>query len=61
MVHLFVRRGKKTQRGTAQPFTYCGELRFLEWEGDKPITVQWQLLSPLPAAIWSAFGVGRHQ
>jgi hypothetical protein len=41
-VHLFVRKtGKVEQR--AAPFTYCGELDFLSWKGEKPITLVWQL------------------
>jgi hypothetical protein len=46
-VHLFVRQtGKVDQR--AAPFTYCGELDFLSWKGEKPITVTWRLQKTLP-------------
>ena len=41
-VHLFVRPTKKTgQKPT--PFTYCGEVDFVSWEGNSPITVHWRL------------------
>ncbi len=56
-VHLFVRRTSKTQRGTACPFTYCGELEWVDWAKDKPITVQWKLLTPVPGRLWRALGV----
>jgi superfamily II DNA or RNA helicase/diadenosine tetraphosphate (Ap4A) HIT family hydrolase len=49
-VHLFVRREKK--RGSmAAPFVYCGPVTFVEWEGDAPITVHWQLGSTLPERL----------
>jgi superfamily II DNA or RNA helicase len=46
-VHLFVRRWRKTQRGTAAPFTYCGDVTFESWKGDAPITIRWRLPQPL--------------
>jgi hypothetical protein len=46
-VHLFVsQRGKEA--GRACPFVYCGEVNFLEWEGEKPITVRWSMRNPVP-------------
>jgi hypothetical protein len=49
-VHLFVRPTKKTgQRPT--PFTYCGEVDFVSWEGDSPITVRWQLKEQVPSSL----------
>jgi superfamily II DNA or RNA helicase/HKD family nuclease len=46
-VHLFVRPTKKTgQKPT--PFTYCGEVDFVSWEGNSPITVRWRLKEPVP-------------
>ena len=53
-VHLFVRKtGKVDQR--AAPFTYCGELDFVGWEGEKPITVTWRLQHRLPDAFARQF------
>ena len=46
-VHLYVRRWKKSGNRAA-PFVYCGELEFQDWEGEKPITVQWKLQNPVP-------------
>ena len=50
-VHLFVRLSRKTPNGKAAPFTYCGEVDFRDWSGDKPITIEWELRSPLPAHV----------
>ena len=46
-VHLFVRPTGKVA-GKTRAFIYCGELEFERWEGDKPITVWWQLRNPIP-------------
>jgi hypothetical protein len=53
-VHLFVRARKKRAQGGASPFIYCGDVRFLSWEGEKPITVRWQLPAPVPHHIWNS-------
>lgn len=49
-VHLFVRPTKKTgQKPT--PFTYCGEVDFVSWEGNSPITVHWRLREGIPQSL----------
>jgi superfamily II DNA or RNA helicase/HKD family nuclease len=49
-VHLFVRPTKKTgQKPT--PFTYCGEVEFVSWEGDSPITIRWRLKERVPPPV----------
>ncbi len=50
-IHLFVRRHRKTGRGLGAPFYYCGEVDFVRWEGDKPITVWWALRDPVPVQL----------
>ena len=55
-VHLFVRRKAKVD-GTTQPFTYCGELELVRWEGEKPITAWWRLREPLPRWLWGTMGL----
>jgi hypothetical protein len=55
-VHLFVRRTKKIQ-GRAAPFVYCGEVEFVDWDGDAPISIRWRLPEPVPAALREALGV----
>ena len=49
-IHLFVRATKKRGQ-TATPFTYAGEVDFVSWEGDRPITVVWSLRSAVPAHL----------
>jgi hypothetical protein len=36
---------------------FCGEVDFLSWEGDGPITVRWRLREPVPRHLWSALQV----
>jgi|TARA_B110000467_G_C18263899_1_gene448008 hypothetical protein len=45
-VHLFVRNTKKLSNKAA-PFIYCGEIDFVSWKGEKPISVDWQLQTKL--------------
>lgn len=50
-VHLFV-RGEKSVNGAVAPLSYCGQLSFRKWEGEKPITVWWRLEHPVPEPLW---------
>ena len=56
-IHLFVRRDSKTPSGTAAPFHYCGDVDFVTWQGEKPITITWRLKEPLPNRLQEAFRV----
>jgi superfamily II DNA or RNA helicase/diadenosine tetraphosphate (Ap4A) HIT family hydrolase len=56
-VHLFVRKRKRAQGGGAAPFVYCGEVEFVSWQGERPITIRWKLSEPLPARLRELFGV----
>jgi Uma2 family endonuclease len=56
-VHLFVRATRKTPRGKAAPFYYCGDVMFDEWEGSKPITIRWKLQESVPDYLLSSFGL----
>ena len=49
-VHLFVRKVGKAE-GRTMPFFYCGRLDFVEWDGEKPITVKWTLEQPLSDSL----------
>jgi len=49
-VHLLVRPAKRAA-GRSAPFYYGGALRFEGWEGEKPITVRWQLDSAVPEGL----------
>lgn len=56
-VHLFVRQRSKLPNRAAAPFTYCGQVDFVEWERDKPITVTWRLREKIPQRLWSELRV----
>jgi superfamily II DNA or RNA helicase/HKD family nuclease/diadenosine tetraphosphate (Ap4A) HIT family hydrolase len=49
--HLFVRGAGKIGPRTA-PFYYCGTLQFVSWEGDRPITVMWELENEVPESLY---------
>ena len=55
-VHLFVRPTKKTG-SKPTPFLYCGEVDFVSWEGDAPISIKWRLREAVPPALRGALGV----
>lgn len=55
-VHLFVRRKAKVG-GVTEPFLYCGPLTFQRWEGEKPISVWWDLVDPVPERLWQGLGI----
>jgi superfamily II DNA or RNA helicase/diadenosine tetraphosphate (Ap4A) HIT family hydrolase len=55
-IHLFVRETK--MRGSkAAPFVYCGEVDFVSWKGERPITVQWKLREAVPEHLWQRLGI----
>ena len=49
-VHLLVRPTKKTG-SKPTPFVYCGEVDFVSWEGEAPITIIWRLREPVPEPL----------
>ncbi len=55
-IHLFVRKVKKIQ-SKAAPFVYCGDVDFVDWEGDKPITIRWRLHEPLTQELARMFEI----
>lgn len=55
-IHLFV-RGSKKRGQVAAPFTYCGDVEFVRWEGSKPITVEWRLSTPVSEHLWRVWQV----
>jgi superfamily II DNA or RNA helicase/diadenosine tetraphosphate (Ap4A) HIT family hydrolase len=50
-VHLFVRPHKRVGAKGAAPFTYCGDVDFVSWNGEAPITVHWKLRTPVPSTL----------
>jgi len=55
-VHLFIRKDRKIA-GRAAPFYFCGSVKFIDWEGEKPITVRWRLPEAVPQQLRAALGV----
>jgi hypothetical protein len=55
-VHLFIRRGNIVS-GKVNPFIYCGQPKFVDWTGEKPIEVIWDLPVPAPRALWAELGI----
>jgi hypothetical protein len=55
-VHLFVRPTKRVGQAST-PFIYCGEVDFVSWEGNKPITVRWSLRERVPQSLWTLLKV----
>ena len=51
-VHLLVRKTKKIGSKPA-PFIYCGEVDFVSWEREAPISVTWHLREALPPALYA--------
>ena len=49
-IHLFARPARKVKNKTC-PFTYCGQLTFVEWQGEQPINVVWDLKTPLSLEV----------
>jgi hypothetical protein len=50
-IHLFVRKTSRIAGGGPAPFVYCGDVEFVDWEGESPITVQWKLPEPVPERL----------
>ena len=55
-VHLFLRKSK-LRDGRAAPFRYAGPVSFVGWEGDAPITVQWDLNEAVPKHLKPLYGI----
>jgi hypothetical protein len=51
-VHLYIRKQKK-EANKAAPFLNCGEVNFISWEGNKPISVTWRLRQAVPDGIFN--------
>jgi len=55
-VHLFLRKSK-LRDGRAAPFRYAGPVRFAGWEGEAPMTVQWDMAEPVPRHLRALYGM----
>jgi len=56
IVHLFVRRSKKIS-SKAAPFYYCGPVEFEKWQGERPISIDWQLNNSVPDRLHKLFRI----
>jgi hypothetical protein len=54
---LFARVAKREQ-GITAPFTYLGPARCVSFEGERPITIVWELAHSMPAALFEEGRVG---
>ncbi|MGD6793109.1 DEAD/DEAH box helicase [Metabacillus indicus] len=55
-LHLFIRKYKEID-GRVEPYIYIGKGNTVEFEGEKPITVQLQLEEELPTQLYTEFVV----
>ncbi|QCJ41180.1 DUF3427 domain-containing protein [Bacillus sp. S3] len=53
-LHLFIRKYKELD-GKTEPYIYIGKGNSVEFEGDKPITVQMELENEVPANLYTEF------
>lgn len=53
-IHLLIRKQPKLE-GRGAPFFYCGAVEFVDWEGEKPITIRWRLGEAVPDSLWPIF------
>jgi hypothetical protein len=51
---LFVRSQKRDERGDTVPYTFLGPLEIERWQGEKPISIVWRLLHPMPADVFES-------
>jgi hypothetical protein len=50
---LFVREKSEDEYGKALGYVFVGEAIYLEHYGSKPMSITWQLLTPMPHYLWS--------
>lgn len=53
-IHLFVRKFKE-MHGETLPFTYLGEIDYVNSHGDKPMNITWRLHHSVPEEIYRDF------
>lgn len=52
MVHLFVRKERKTKAGKAAAFIYCGQVALMTYDGTKPMNMKFILEDEAPADLF---------
>lgn len=53
-IHLFIRKFEK-MHGVTLPFTYLGEVDYVNSNGDKPMNITWKLHNPVPSDLFMDF------
>jgi hypothetical protein len=56
---LFVREHKYLPGGLASPYAFLGAARYVSHEGSRPMSVVWQLDTPMPARLLTRVTRGR--
>ena len=46
---LFVRADRRDDSGEAAPYLFLGPLQLADFKGERPISITWRLLTPMPA------------
>lgn len=49
---LFIREAPKTYYKCTQGYVFIGSARYVSHEGSKPMSVKWELKSPIPDYLW---------
>jgi hypothetical protein len=49
---LFVRERRKTRADVTMPYTFLGPCEYVRHEGARPMAIEWQLESPMPAGLF---------
>jgi len=50
-VLLFLREGKKDQFGKTTPYTFLGRMDYMSHEGERPMSIKWELEKPMPSWV----------
>jgi len=51
---LFVRETKRDEWGNTLGYVFLGEAQFVKHEGEKPMSITWELHEPIPSYLWNA-------
>ena len=56
---LFVRENKSLTGGLASPYAFLGPARYVSHEGSRPMSIEWQLDTPMPARLLTRVSRGQ--
>ena len=46
---LFVRQSRKNEHGATAPYVFLGPLKYVSHKGERPMSILWRVLAPIPA------------